>query len=93
MGILAQLIGAFLGIGFTIETKMVGAFNAIVLAQPDEQKKILHDSMKTFLDDRAKGKSYGEAAADALTKFYSGEKEDVNKSTKKLFEAFLEATQ
>lgn len=87
--ILAYITALFAPIVNSIETKLLGAFTAVVSEQPADQKQILHDSIAKFTADRAAGKSYGEAAADALTVFYDGEKAEGGKVAKALFSAFL----
>lgn len=91
--LLTYIIALFAPVVNAIETKLVGAFGAIVTEQPEDQQKILHDSIDQFTKDRAAGKSYGEAAADALTTFYQGEAAEGNKVTTQLFNAFLAATE
>lgn len=87
---LAKLFGPML---LSIETKVVGAFTTIVGEQPADQQKILHDAMAAFTADRIAGKSYGEAAADALNVFFKEEGGEFNKVTQQLFQAFLAATE
>lgn len=91
--ILTYLEGIFKSLVVSIETKLAGAFSAIITELPGDESKILHDAMSNFTSDRAAGKTYGEAAADALTVFYSEERGEVSKIGLQLFQAFLAATE
>lgn len=90
--LLTYLINLFGPTVLTIETKVAQTLIAIVGEQPADQTKILHDAMAQFTADRAAGKSYGEAAADALTVFFAEEKGEADKVTTQLFQSFLAAT-
>lgn len=84
------LVQQLLGINFgDIWTKLVGIFNGVINMLEDDEAQILHDSIDQFTKDRAAGKSFGEAAADALSVFYNEEKGEVSKVVQKAFELFL----
>lgn len=92
-GILTYLTTIFQSVLVSVETKLASAFSAIITELRIDESDILHDAMSKFTSDRAAGKAYGEAAADALTVFYNEEKGEVSKVGLQLFQAFLAATE
>lgn len=87
--ILTYLLSIFEPVVQYVETKLIGAFAAIINEQPADQTKILHDAITSFLNDRKAGKDLQTAATDTLNKFFSGEQGEVNKVVSQLFAAFV----
>lgn len=55
------------------------------------EKIDLHDATAKFVADRAAGKGYGEAAADALSLFFNESKGTVGSASHLFFQAFLKS--
>lgn len=79
-----------LGINFgDIWTKLVGIFSSIVNMLEDDEAQILHDAITQYTNDRAAGKTFGVASADALSVFFNEEKGEVSKLVQAAFNLFL----
>jgi len=89
MNILAIVEAFFAQKALDIWTRLQGIFTSMLEDMAEGEAQALHDAVGQYQKDRAAGKGFGEASADALSVFFNESSGLIGTVAHKYFEAFL----